>query len=55
MNERYIPEYTTKGMISLRGHEFEKVIPSDLLAIINKLQDNYPFFSDMEEKEVASF
>lgn len=55
MNERYIPEYSTKGMTSLREHEFEKVIPPELLAIINKLQDNYPFFSDMEEKEVGQF
>ena len=39
------------------SHEanFERIIPPDLLVLIKKLQNNYPFFSEMEDKEVGQF
>lgn len=55
MSEFSEKSYSTKGITAIREHAFEKAIPPELLALINKLQNNYPFFSDMEEKEVGQF
>ncbi len=55
MNNPFSPDYPAQNTFSPQEHVFEKVIPPGLLALINKLQANYPFFSDMEEKEVGQF
>jgi CRP-like cAMP-binding protein len=45
------------NLLAPASHEvnFEKIIPPDLLFLIKKLQKNYPFFSEMEDKEVGQF
>ncbi len=35
--------------------QFEKSVPKELLSLIQKLQKNYPFFSEMEGMEVCQF
>jgi len=39
----------------LSQHESENEIPLELRILIGKLQNNYPFFSDMENEEVVHF
>ncbi len=55
MNENPSQGHLSQVAPAIREHAFEKVIPPELLALINKLQNNYPFFSDMEDKEVGQF
>ena len=55
MNEKSAKKYTSKGKPAIRDYKFERVIPPKLLALINKLQDNYEFFWGMEDKEVGLF
>lgn len=55
MNKPSRPEYSTSGLTKVHDHQFEKTIPPELLALINKLQTNYPFFSEMGDKEVGQF
>lgn len=55
MNDPFGQAYSMKEVSSSQEHKFERVIPPELLALINKLQTNYSFFSDMEEKEVGQF
>lgn len=39
----------------VRKIQFEKSVPKALLNLIQKLQRNYPFFSEMEEMEIGQF
>lgn len=55
MNLNPSPGFLSGSAPFVREHVFKKAIPPELLALINKLQNNYPFFSDMEDREVGQF
>ncbi len=43
------------GSSQVRDFKVQPAIPADLLRLIQKLQQNYAFFSDMSEIEVSDF
>ena len=55
VNEKSDKNYTSRRMPAICEPKFGKVIPPEILALINKLQNNYEFFWDMEDKEVGQF